>query len=79
MMPERLTSPTVGFRPTIPLTDEGHTTEPLVSVPIAPAQKFAETAAPDPEEDPHGFRSTANASFLLHKFHHINPNNPPGA
>ena len=61
IIPERLTNPTVGFRPTIPFTEDGHTTEPLVSVPIAPAQKFAETEAPDPEEDPHGLRSTANA------------------
>ena len=61
MMPERPTIPTVGFRPTIPFTEEGHTTDPFVSVPIAPAQKFADTEAPDPEEDPHGLRSTAKA------------------
>ena len=37
----------------------GQTIEPLVSVPIVMAQRFAETATPDPELDPHGFRSKA--------------------
>ncbi len=59
MIPERPTRPTVGFSPTRPFTDDGQTIEPLVSVPIAPAQKFAEAAAPDPEDDPHGLRSSA--------------------
>ena len=59
MIPARLTRPTVGLRPTTPLTDDGQTTDPFVSVPMAPAQKLAETAAPEPDDDPHGFRSTA--------------------
>ena len=57
MIPERLHSPTVGFIPTIPLMLEGHAIEPFVSVPIAIAHKFAATAAPEPELDPHGFLS----------------------
>src|SRR2546427_3858679 len=43
---------------TIPLADDGHTIEPSVSVPIARAHKLAATAPPDPELDPHGFRSS---------------------
>ncbi len=58
-MPERLTRPTVGLRPTTPFTDAGHTMDPFVSVPIAAAQKFAEAAAPEPDDEPHGLRSTA--------------------
>jgi hypothetical protein len=45
--------------PTNPFADEGHTIEPSVSVPIEAAHKFADVAAPDPELDPHGFRSSA--------------------
>jgi hypothetical protein len=41
------------------LTPDGQTIEPSVSVPMANAQKFAETAAADPELDPQGFRSSA--------------------
>ena len=51
-------SPTVGLSPTIPLLLDGHTIDPLVSVPIASMQRFAETAAPEPELDPQGFRSS---------------------
>src|SRR5687767_15802494 len=58
MMPARLTRPTVGLMPTIPFADEGHTIDPSVSVPIATAVMFAATAAPDPELDPHGLRSS---------------------
>ena len=58
-MPPRLTSPTVGFRPTIPLMDAGLTIEPSVSVPMATAQRFAATATADPELDPEGVRSSA--------------------
>jgi hypothetical protein len=47
----------VGLMPTTPLVEEGHTIEPLVSVPMARVAKFAETAAPDPELDPHGLLS----------------------
>jgi hypothetical protein len=55
MTPERLTKPTVGFIPTIPLLLDGQTIDPLVSVPIAKTVRFAETDTPEPELDPHGF------------------------
>ena len=59
MIPRPLTSPTVGLIPTIPFMDAGHTTDPSVSVPTATMHRFAATPAPDPELDPHGFRSSA--------------------
>ena len=59
MMPARLTNPTVGLMPTMPLAEEGQTMEPSVSVPTAIAQRFAETAAPEPELEPQGLRSSA--------------------
>src|SRR5258705_8104302 len=58
MIPERLTRPSVGLMPTIPLNDEGETIEPSVSVPTAAAHKFAATAAPEPELDPDGLRAS---------------------
>jgi hypothetical protein len=58
MIPLRETSPSVGFIPTIPFIEAGQTTEPSVSVPIAMAAKLAETATPDPEDEPHGLRSS---------------------
>jgi hypothetical protein len=58
MIPERLTSPSVGLTPTMPFAEEGHTIEPSVSVPIARVQRFAETATPEPELDPQGLRSS---------------------
>src|SRR5260370_4262335 len=64
MIPERLTRPTVGLMPTMPLKDEGETMEPSVSVPIAAAQRFAATATADPELDPEGFRSSAYGFFV---------------
>src|SRR5436190_20589989 len=57
-MPERLTSPTVGLMPTSPFADDGHTTDPSVSVPTPTAAKFAAIEAPVPELEPHGFRSS---------------------
>src|SRR5271163_4356929 len=57
-MPLRLTSPTVGFRPTMPLIEAGLTIEPSVSVPTATAHRFAATATADPELDPDGSRSS---------------------
>ena len=57
MIPARLTSPTVGLMPTMPLADDGQTMEPSVSVPMAAAARLADTAVPEPELDPHGFRS----------------------
>src|ERR1700741_148052 len=59
MIPVRLTIPTVGLIPTSPLAEEGQTMEPSVSVPTATAARFAAMAAPEPEEDPHGLRSSA--------------------
>ena len=59
MTPDRLHRPTVGLIPTIPLIDEGHMIEPPVSVPIVSAAKLAAAATPEPELDPHGFRSRA--------------------
>src|SRR5215211_9207717 len=55
--PARLTSPSVGLMPTMPLTEDGQTIEPSVSVPTATAQRFADTATPEPELEPHGLRS----------------------
>src|SRR5262245_33252488 len=59
MIPARLTIPTVGLIPTSEFADEGQTTDPSVSVPIAAVHRFAATAAPDPELDPQGLRSRA--------------------
>jgi hypothetical protein len=59
MIPERLTSPTVGLIPTTDCADDGDTMEPFVSVPIATAQRFAAAAEPEPELDPDGVRSSA--------------------
>jgi hypothetical protein len=56
-MPDLLHKPTVGFNPTIPQLFDGDIIDPLVSVPIAIAQRFAETAEPDPDEEPLGFLS----------------------
>ena len=58
-MPARLTRPTVGLMPTTPFDEEGQTIEPSVSVPIARAHRLPLTAAPEPELDPHGLRSSA--------------------
>src|SRR5215471_5536156 len=63
-MPLRLRRPTVGFTPTMPLAEEGLTIDPSVSVPIAAAHRFAATAAPDPELEPHGLRSSAYGFFV---------------
>src|SRR5687768_15771083 len=55
--PERETKPRVGLMPTMPLIDDGQRIEPSVSVPIATAAKLAATAAPEPDDEPHGLRS----------------------
>src|SRR5690606_40789708 len=55
----RLTSPTVGLKPTIPLTLAGQVIEPSVSVPIAAHARPAATAAPLPDDEPHGLRPGA--------------------
>ena len=56
--PARLTSPSVGLRPTTPFAPDGQTIEPSVSVPIATWASAAATAAPEPLDDPHGLRSS---------------------
>ena len=58
-MRARLTSPTVGLRPTTPLIAAGQVTDPSVSVPIAASTSPAATAAALPDEEPHGSRSNA--------------------
>ena len=55
----RLTIPTLGLKPTMPLMLAGQVIEPLVSVPIAPQAKPAATAAPLPDEEPQVLRSIA--------------------
>src|SRR5687768_3921124 len=64
IMPERLTSPTVGFRPTRPLTAAGQMMLPSVSVPMPIAPRLAAIAAPVPELDPHGLRSSTYGFFV---------------
>ena len=55
----RLTRPTLGLNPTIPLIEAGQVMEPLVSVPIAPQANPAATAAALPDDDPQALRSIA--------------------
>src|SRR5262245_40492021 len=62
-MPERLTRPSVGLRPTRPLAEDGHTIDPSVSVPTPTAAKLAEIAPPVPELEPQGDRSSAYGFF----------------
>src|SRR5687767_5939977 len=57
MIPDRLTSPTVGLMPTTPFAPDGQTIEPSVSVPTATVARSAAAATPEPELEPHGFRS----------------------
>src|SRR3954454_1513874 len=58
MMPPPLISPSVGLMPTSAQDDDGQTTEPSVSVPTPTAARFAAMAAPVPELEPHGLRSS---------------------
>src|SRR6478672_7183080 len=58
-IPERLTSPTVGFSPARPQLFDGETIDPSVSVPTPTAHRLAATAAPVPELDPEQLRSSA--------------------
>src|SRR5688572_30218651 len=64
MIPARLTTPIVGLMPTNELADDGQTIDPSVSVPIAAAHRFAAMAAPDPELEPQGLRSTTYGFFV---------------
>src|SRR5450631_409123 len=59
--PLPLTIPTVGFKPTRPFNEEGERIEPLVSVPMAAAQKLAAAATAEPALEPDGLRSRAYA------------------
>jgi hypothetical protein len=59
IIPDLLTRPSVGLIPTMPLAEDGQTIDPSVSVPTARAQRFADTATPDPELEPQGLRSRA--------------------
>src|SRR3954471_864081 len=63
-MPARLTRPSVGLKPTSPLLFDGDTMEPSVSVPTAAAARLAAIAAPEPELDPDGLRSSAYGFFV---------------
>src|SRR5712691_4704123 len=63
-MPVRLTRPSVGLTPTSAVLLAGDTIDPSVSVPIAAAVRFAATAAPDPELDPDGLRSSTYGFFV---------------
>src|SRR5262249_60834330 len=56
--PARLVSPTVGLMPTSLLTFPGRTMLPTVSEPNDTALKLADTAAAEPELDPHALRSS---------------------
>ena len=58
MIPVRLNRPRVGLMPTRPFVWAGQMIEPSVSVPTAPAQRFAATAAPEPEDEPHAEATT---------------------
>src|SRR3989454_5700425 len=59
MMPAPSMTPTVGFTPTSEQALDGQTIEPSVSVPMPTAAKLAAIAAPVPELEPHGLRSSA--------------------
>src|SRR6266508_4991557 len=58
MMPQREQRPYVGFMPTVPVKAAGWRIEPPVSVPVAPRQSRAATAAAEPPEDPPGTSGT---------------------
>ena len=64
MMPRRLTRPTVGLRPTRPLTAAGQMMLPSVSVPTPIAARLAAIAVPVPELEPHGLRSRTYGFFV---------------
>src|SRR4051812_4801728 len=61
-MPYRLTSPTVGRRPTMPSVSDGLMIEPEVSVPIVTIASAAAAAAPEPDDEPLGLRSASTAA-----------------
>src|SRR5215470_8613789 len=53
-MPKREQRPYVGLMPTMPQNAAGWRIEPPVSVPVAPTQRPAATAAAEPPEEPPG-------------------------
>src|SRR5262245_13103291 len=53
-MPQREQRPYVRFMPTVPVKAAGWRIEPPVSVPVAPRQSRAATAAADPPDEPPG-------------------------
>src|SRR5271155_91024 len=53
-MPQREQRPYVGFSPTMPQNAAGCRIEPPVSVPVAPTQMLAATAAAEPPDEPPG-------------------------
>lgn len=60
MIPERLTNPTVGLRPTRPQMELGQIIDPSVSVPIPTVARLADMAVPVPELEPQGLRFSTN-------------------
>src|SRR6186713_2204040 len=59
MIPLRLSKPSVGLMPTMPLVCDGQMIEPSVSVPTATEARLAAMAAPEPDDEPHAERSNA--------------------
>ena len=58
IIPDLLTSPVVGFIPTIPFIEDGQEIDPFVSVPIAISTNPWATATAEPELDPQGLYSS---------------------
>ena len=56
IIPDLLTTPTVGLMPTIPLTEAGQLMEPLVSVPILALTNPKATTTAEPDDEPHGLK-----------------------
>src|ERR1044071_1809669 len=54
MMPQREQRPYVGLSPTMPANAAGWRIDPPVSVPVAPRQSPAATAAAEPPDEPPG-------------------------
>jgi hypothetical protein len=55
--PQRLTNPRVGRMPATDVQAEGRRMEASPSRPTATAPRFADTAAPEPPDEPPGVRS----------------------
>ena len=58
MMPACETSPIVGLMPTTFCSPAGHRIDPSVSVPTASVARLAATTVAEPDDDPHGSRSS---------------------